>query len=46
MQRIKTAAVIADGVRYVSDPEIRTRVHDALSHHLGLDIPALVDGAA
>lgn len=34
------------GVRYVTDPGIRAAVRDALTHHLGLDIPAAADGAA
>jgi mRNA interferase MazF len=32
-------------VRYVLDPLIRTGVRRALEHHLGLDIPPVLDGA-
>lgn len=47
MSRIKTTELVAaGGVRYVTDRAIRARVRDALTHHLGLDIPALLDGAA
>jgi mRNA interferase MazF len=30
----------------LADPTLRAAVRDALSHHLGLDVPALLDGAA
>ena len=30
---------------YVTDPAIRARVREALQRHLGLDIPAAIDGA-
>jgi mRNA-degrading endonuclease toxin of MazEF toxin-antitoxin module len=33
-------------VRYVTDPDIRARVREALAMHLGLDIPGLRDGAS
>jgi mRNA-degrading endonuclease toxin of MazEF toxin-antitoxin module len=33
-------------VRYVADPDIRTRVREALALHLGLDIPGMADGAS
>lgn len=33
-------------VRYVTDPDIRTRVREALAIHLGLDIPGRSDGAS
>lgn len=33
-------------VRYVTDPDIRTRVREALAMHLGLDIPGRSDGAS
>ncbi len=46
MTRIKTTELAsAGGVSYVTDRAIRARVRDALSHHLGLDIPAPRDGA-
>jgi mRNA interferase MazF len=37
---------IGGKVQYVTDREIRAGVRDALSRHLGLDIPAAADGAA
>jgi mRNA-degrading endonuclease toxin of MazEF toxin-antitoxin module len=33
-------------VRYLTDPDIRTRVREALAMHLGLDIPGRSDGAS
>ena len=44
--RILADEVAGSGVRYVTDPRIRTAVRTALEHHLGLDIPDLADGAA
>ena len=42
-----TETVIAGtGVRYVTDPAIRSAVRDALGRHLGLDIPPAEDGAS
>ncbi|MGH2483577.1 MAG: type II toxin-antitoxin system PemK/MazF family toxin [Candidatus Limnocylindria bacterium] len=32
-------------VGYLTDPERRRRVRRALTHHLGLDVPAVADGA-
>lgn len=32
-------------VGYLTDPERRRRVRRALAHHLGLDVPAVADGA-
>lgn len=32
-------------LHYLSDPELRAAVRRAVSHHLGLDIPAVSDGA-
>jgi mRNA interferase MazF len=40
MQRVRGSPVGA-----VTDPRIRRRVRRALAHHLGLDIPAVADGA-
>jgi mRNA interferase MazF len=40
LRRVRTATV---GV--VTDPAIRRAVRTALAHHLGLDIPAIGDGA-
>jgi mRNA-degrading endonuclease toxin of MazEF toxin-antitoxin module len=33
-------------VHYVTDPDIRARVREALATHLGLDIPGQSDGAS
>jgi hypothetical protein len=33
-------------VRYLTDPDIRTHVREALAMHLGLDIPGRSDGAS
>ncbi len=33
-------------VRYLSDPDLRTQVREALAMHLGLDIPGGSDGAS
>lgn len=41
-----TAFQLAGRVQYVTDPAIREAVRAALTHHLGLDIPAEADGAA
>jgi mRNA interferase MazF len=52
VRTISTDRITADGVgagpgpRYVTDARIRAAVRDALTHHLGLDIPAIADGAA
>jgi len=32
--------------QHVTDPEVRASVRDALARHLGLDAPAVMDGAA
>jgi mRNA interferase MazF len=32
--------------QYLTDPAIRGQVRAALAHHLGLDLPATLDGAA
>jgi mRNA-degrading endonuclease toxin of MazEF toxin-antitoxin module len=40
------ALEIAGRPQYVTDPQIRREVRLALSHQLGLDIPAAIDGAA
>jgi mRNA interferase MazF len=40
MRRVRGSPVGA-----VTDPRIRRRVRQALAHHLGLDIPAVADGA-
>ena len=40
-----TAFEVGGEVQYVTDPELRGRVREALSHHLGLDLPAALDGA-
>lgn len=41
-----TAYRVGGQVQYVTSPDIRRAVHDALSHQLGLDLPAAMDGAA
>jgi mRNA interferase MazF len=52
VRTISTDRITAEGVgagpgpRYVTDARIRAAVRDALTHHLGLDIPAIADGAA
>lgn len=40
-----TAFRVGRTAQYVTDPSIRQQVRDALTHHLGLDLPAAVDGA-
>lgn len=41
-----TASEIAGQRQVLSDPAIRRAVRSALAHHLGLDLPASLDGAA
>ncbi len=41
-----TALEIGGTVQHVTSPSIRQQVRSALSHHLGLDLPAPTDGAA
>jgi mRNA-degrading endonuclease toxin of MazEF toxin-antitoxin module len=41
-----TAFELAGAVQIVTDPRVRAGVREALSRHLGLDMPALMDGAA
>lgn len=41
-----TAHRIGGTAQYVTDPSIRSQVRDALAHHLGIDLPAALDGAA
>jgi mRNA interferase MazF len=40
-----TALELAGRAQYVADPTVRSAVRSALTHQLGLDIPAAVDGA-
>jgi mRNA interferase MazF len=40
-----TAQQIGGQAQYVTNRDIRRRVREALQHQLGLDIPALADGA-
>jgi hypothetical protein len=40
-----TAFEIDGRPQVVGDPAIRSAVRRALAHHLGLDLPAAVDGA-
>ena len=41
-----TAFEIGGKAQVVEDPAIRRKVRAALAHHLGLDLPASLDGAA
>jgi mRNA-degrading endonuclease toxin of MazEF toxin-antitoxin module len=41
-----TAAEIGGRAQVVDDPAVRRAVRLALAHHLGLDLPAALDGAA
>lgn len=41
-----SAFEIGGHVQVVADPTIRRKVRSALAHHLGLDLPASLDGAA
>ena len=41
-----TAFEIGGEAQVVADPVIRRAVRSALAHHLGLDLPASLDGAA
>jgi len=41
-----TAYAIGGDVQYVTDPATRRLVRESLSHHLGLDLEAPMDGAA
>jgi len=41
-----TALEIASQPQLITDPAIRRAVRSALAHHLGLDLPAAIDGAA
>ena len=40
-----TALEIGGRVQYVTDPTVRAAVREALLHQLGLDAPAVTDGA-
>jgi mRNA interferase MazF len=41
-----TASEIGGGRQVLDDPSIRRAIRAALAHHLGLDLPAQLDGAA
>ena len=41
-----TALEVAGQPQLITDPAIRRTVRSALAHHLGLDLPAAIDGAA
>jgi mRNA interferase MazF len=41
-----TTYELGGSAQFVTDPAIRRAVRGALSHHLGLDLPGAVDGAA
>jgi mRNA-degrading endonuclease toxin of MazEF toxin-antitoxin module len=45
VRTISLRRVRSSGVGVVTDPAIRRAVRAALAHHLGLDIPAIGDGA-
>ena len=45
LQRV-TAFRVGGQSQYVTDPAIRRQVRTALLHHLGLDLPLILDGAA
>lgn len=47
VRRIRASGILPDGgIAFVTEPRIRSAVRAALRHHLGLDIPAISDGAA
>jgi mRNA-degrading endonuclease toxin of MazEF toxin-antitoxin module len=41
-----TAYEVGGQPQSLTDPEVRRSIRRALAHHLGLDIPAMADGAA
>lgn len=45
VRTISLRRVTAPPLGTVSDPAVRRSVRGALAHHLGLDIPAIADGA-
>lgn len=45
VRTIAQRRVRAGRTRYVTDPRLRRAIRAALAHHLGLDIPAIADGA-
>jgi len=46
MDLSRVSAFEVDGeAQHITSPELRDRVRNALSHHLGLDLPATFDGA-
>lgn len=46
VRRIRASGILPDGgIAYVTDSGIRSAVRAALRHHVGLDIPAISDGA-
>jgi len=46
VRTVATGRIRSSPVGVVADPEIRAAVRHALTHHLGLDVPAILDGAA
>jgi mRNA interferase MazF len=47
LARVRTEEVLpGSGIRYVTDPAIRSAVRDALGRHFGLDMPPSRDGAS
>lgn len=45
LRTISARRVRAPVVGYLTDPALRRQVRRALAHHLGLDVPAVADGA-
>lgn len=45
LRTISAQRVRSPAFGYLTDPALRRRVRRALAHHLGLDIPAIADGA-
>jgi mRNA-degrading endonuclease toxin of MazEF toxin-antitoxin module len=45
LRTISLSRVVATPLGTVSDPLLRRSIRAALAHHLGLDIPAIADGA-
>lgn len=46
VRTISTGRITSDPLGVVTDVSIRAAVRNALAHHLGLDLPAQLDGAA
>ncbi len=46
LRTISSGRIMSNPVGVVTDVAIRAAVRNALAHHLALDVPALLDGAA